>query len=164
MRWVQKSGWHFDTFALKDKSDCIRDILAAESDWIVVSSTFQNFVHWSQINSQRDALVTAVALKSIWLQEQCYQRNMRRVHCLQLDTRGGALQVCFIHQVLSEGDEAEFFELTHLDGFQNLFEKLTLFNGGFEHCGCGFFCSQIKWQCCFFFFQEVFIMRVLHWP
>lgn len=117
VRWRGGKG----TLALKSEGDHAAGVLGPEGDGIVVTGALEDLGHGAQVDAELEAAVAAVVLEALGVEHEGDQRDVARVHGLEGDALGRAVEVGI-------GDEV-------LHGLEDLLEQTGLVELGFKHLG-----------------------------
>lgn len=113
--------------ALKDKVDNIGRVLGLEGEDILVLSSAENLLQRYEVDAEGDVTVASEGREGVGLEQHGDKGDVRIVHGLEADTGVVTFKVAVLDKVL--------------DGFDDLLQKVGLFETCLKHCGVVSLCS-----------------------
>ena len=118
---AKKGAWAFENFARerhfeqgRAAAGRVTHVLGLDSDDVIVVGALKNLGEARHVHANAHVAVASVVLEAVGLELHRHQRHVGRVHCLQGDACGRAVEVGLGHEVL--------------DGLDELLEKRSLGN------------------------------------
>lgn len=128
------------TGAFKHESDGVAAVVGLDGDDVVVASAAKHLGHVVEVHAHGEITVAAVVLEALGSQKESNQCHVARVHGLEGEARGRAIEVGIVHQLSDRLQDLLQEAPLHQPQFQHLLEgqkEAFVFSGTEREEGAG---------------------------